>query len=90
MRLILPSSQARVNKLITILPTHQNESKAVKCNTDSTQKRTSDIGVQTDECKRSKRISSPLKHVSNGHHNNGKRGVSKQTQTNISRKLGTA
>ena len=87
MRLILPSSQARVNKLITILPTHQNENKAVKCNADSTQKRTSDIGVQTDECKRSKRISSPSKHVSNGHHNNGKRGVSKQTQTTISQKV---
>ena len=87
MRLILPSSQARVNKLITILPTHQNENKMVKCNTDSTQKRTSDIGVQTDEYKRSKRISSPLKHVNNGHHNNGKRGVSKQTQTTISQKV---
>lgn len=87
MRLILPSSQARVNKLITILPTHQNESKMVKCNTDSMQKRTSDIGVQTDECKRSKRISSPMKHVNSGHHNNGKRGVSKQTQTTISQKV---
>ncbi|XP_076238095.1 ASCIZ zinc finger protein [Calliopsis andreniformis] len=85
MRLVLPSSQTGINKLITILPTNENENKITNCNSNSTRKMTSDVGVQTDECKRSKRLSSPLKHVSNGH--SGKRGVSKQTQTTISQKI---
>ncbi|XP_031843222.1 ASCIZ zinc finger protein [Nomia melanderi] len=48
---------------------------------------TTDIGVQTDENKRNKRISSPSKHINNGHYQNGKRSVSKQTQTSISQKI---
>ena len=83
MRLILSTSQTEINKLVTILPTNQNENRISNCNNDSTQKRTSDIGIQTEEYKKNKRISSPLKHVNN----NGKRGISKQTQTSVSQRI---
>lgn len=83
MRLILSTSQTEINKLVTILPTNQNENRISNRNNDSTQKRTSDIGIQTEEYKKNKRISSPLKHVNN----NGKRGISKQTQTSVSQRI---
>ncbi|KAF3426128.1 hypothetical protein E2986_01857 [Frieseomelitta varia] len=83
MRLILSTSQTEINKLVTILPTNQNENRISNCNNDSTQKCTSDIGIQTEEYKKNKRISSPLKHVNN----NGKRGISKQTQTSVSQRI---
>ncbi|CAL7939419.1 unnamed protein product [Xylocopa violacea] len=85
MRLILRTNQTEINKLVTILPTNQNENKLSNHNNGCTQRLTSDVGVQTDEYKKSKRISSPLKHVNNSCYN-GKRGVSKQTQTSISQR----
>ncbi|XP_076173285.1 ASCIZ zinc finger protein isoform X2 [Ptiloglossa arizonensis] len=80
-------SQTGTNKLITILPINQSESKISSYNSNSTRKITSDIGVQTDEYKRNKRISSPLKYINNGYYHNGKRGITKQTQTSISQKI---
>ncbi|XP_078052728.1 ASCIZ zinc finger protein [Augochlora pura] len=85
-RSILQINPTGINKLITILPTNQNENR-VSNNNDTKQKITVDIGVQTDEYKRNKRLLSPLKHINNGYHQNGKRGVSKQTQTNNSPKI---
>lgn len=87
MRLILPTSQIEINKLVTILPTSQNEKQISNPNNNSTQKITLDVGIQTDEYKKNKRILSPLKHISNGHNNNGKRQISKQTQTSISQRV---
>ncbi|XP_006607927.1 uncharacterized protein LOC102681352 [Apis dorsata] len=86
MRLILPTSQTEINKLITILPTNQNENR-ISDNNGSIQKLTLDIGIQTDEYKKNKRISSPLKHINNSYYHNGKRGISKQTQTSIFQKV---
>ncbi|KOC63725.1 ATM interactor [Habropoda laboriosa] len=86
MKLILSTSQSEVNKLVTILPTNQNENR-ISSQNNSTQKVTSDIGIQTDEYKRNRRISSPLKHINNSHYHNGKRGISKQTQTSISQRI---
>ncbi|XP_076621958.1 ASCIZ zinc finger protein isoform X1 [Colletes latitarsis] len=87
LQLILPSSHAETNKLIAILPTNQSESKISNCSGSNEQKITSDIGVQTDENKRNKRISGQLKHINNGCYYNGKRGISKQTQTNIPQRI---
>ncbi|XP_034187833.2 ASCIZ zinc finger protein [Osmia lignaria lignaria] len=86
-RLILPTSQTEINKLITILPINQNENKISNHSNGTTQKLTSDIGVQTDEHRRNKRILSPSKHTNNSHCHNEKREISKQTQTNISQKI---
>ena len=86
-RLILPTSQTEINKLITILPINQNEIKISNHSNGTTQKLTSDIGVQTDEHRRNKRILSPSKHTNNNHCHNEKREISKQTQTNISQKI---
>ncbi|XP_076283756.1 ASCIZ zinc finger protein [Lasioglossum baleicum] len=86
-RSILQINPTGINKLITILPINQNENNVSNNNNNDTkQKITMDVGVQTDEYKRNKRLSSPLKHI-NGHYQNGKRGVSKQTQTSISQKV---
>ncbi|XP_029037693.1 uncharacterized protein LOC114873484 [Osmia bicornis bicornis] len=86
-RLILPTSQTEINKLITILPINQSENKISNHSNGTTQKLTSDIGVQTDEHRRNKRILSPSKHTNNSHCHNEKREISKQTQTNISQKI---
>ncbi|XP_076659268.1 ASCIZ zinc finger protein [Halictus rubicundus] len=87
-RSILQINPTSINKLITILPINQNENNlSNNNNVDTKQKITMDIGVQTDEYKRNKRLSSPLKHINNGHYQNGKRGVSKQTQTSIPQKI---
>nr|XP_003699999.1 PREDICTED: uncharacterized protein LOC100883796 [Megachile rotundata] len=85
-RMILPTSQTEINKLIAILPTNQSENKISNHGNNSVRKLTSDIGVQTDEHKRNRRILSPSKH-NNSHCHNGKREMSKQTQTNISQKI---
>lgn len=87
MRLILSSNQTEINKLITILPVNQNENKISNSNNNTMQKLTSDIGIQTDECKKNKRISSPLKYVNNSCYHNGKSGISKQTQTSIPQRI---
>jgi len=49
-------------------------------------KSTSDIGIQTDDYRRSKKASSPSKFNNNNQHYNAKRRVSKQTQTNFPEK----
>ncbi|CAK9833979.1 ATM interactor [Anthophora retusa] len=87
MKLILSTSQTEINKLVTILPTNQNENRISNQQNNCTQKVTSDIGIQTDEYKRNRRISSPLKHINSSHCHNGKRGISKQTQTSISQRI---
>lgn len=62
-----------------ILP---NPDKSGKSNEDTnTMKNTSDVGVQTDDYKRSRKITSPSKFNNNNLHN-AKRRISKQTQTN--------
>lgn len=73
-----------MSKLITILPTNEIENKVFKDNVNSVPKITADVGVQTDEWRRNRKLSSPSKHGSSGP---GKRGISKQTQTTISQKL---
>lgn len=70
-----------------ILPINQNENKISNPNNNTMQKLTSDIGIQTDECKKNKRISSPLKYVNNSCYHNGKCGISKQTQTSIPQRI---
>lgn len=85
--MILPTSQTEINKLITILPINQNENKISNHSNDTTQKLTSDVGVQTDEHRRNKRILSLSKHTNNSHCHNEKHEISKQTQTNISQKI---
>ncbi|XP_053996688.1 uncharacterized protein LOC128886120 [Hylaeus anthracinus] len=87
MHVILPSSRTGRNKLITILPINQNERKILNCTGNSVEKITSDIGVQTDDYKKNKRISSPLKYTNNSHCHNGKREISKETQTNVSQRI---
>ncbi|XP_011643378.1 uncharacterized protein LOC105431104 [Pogonomyrmex barbatus] len=78
MQVVLP--RKIVNKPIMILPTPD---KFGKNNEDiNTTKSTTDVGVQTDDYKRSKKISSPSKFNNNNPHCNTKRRISKQTQTN--------
>lgn len=87
MRLILSSNQTEINKLVTILPINQNENKISNPSNNTMQKLTSDIGIQTDDCKKNKRISSPLKYVNNSCYHNGKCGISKQTQTSVPQRI---
>ncbi|XP_072742682.1 uncharacterized protein Asciz [Anoplolepis gracilipes] len=69
-----------VSKPVAILPSPDKSEKDRNINT--TGKSTSDIGVQTDDYKRSRKISSPSKPNNNNSHCNAKRRISKQTQTN--------
>ncbi|XP_015186606.1 PREDICTED: ATM interactor [Polistes dominula] len=75
-----PTVVSTINKPVNILPSHNNN-EANNCNVNVTEKTTVDIGVQTDDCKKYRRASSPLKQVSNGNGTTGKRRVSRQTQT---------
>lgn len=77
LRVILSTRIA--NKPVTILPNpdKSTDGKSVA----ATAKSTVDIGVQTDDCKRSRKTSSPSKFDNNHSHCNAKRRMSKQTQT---------
>ncbi|XP_046814959.1 protein indeterminate-domain 13 [Vespa crabro] len=75
-----PTVISTVNKPVNILPS-QNNNKGNNSNVNVTEKITVNIGVQTDECKKYRRASSPLKQVTNNNGTSGKRRVSKQTQT---------
>ncbi|XP_003484460.1 uncharacterized protein LOC100748985 [Bombus impatiens] len=86
-RLFLSSNQTEINKLVTILPINQNENKISNPSNNTMQKLTSDIGIQTDDCKKNKRISSPLKYVNSSCYHNGKCGISKQTQTSVPQRI---
>lgn len=77
MRIILPRF---VSKPVTILPNPDKSGKDSE-DTSTTIKSTSDVGVQTDDCKRSKKIPS-LSKLNNNNLHNAKRRISKQTQTN--------
>ncbi|XP_014472690.1 PREDICTED: uncharacterized protein LOC106743405 [Dinoponera quadriceps] len=74
MRIILPTGMT--NKLVTILPNLDKSGK----NIVTTAKNTSDIGVQTEDYRKSRRIFSPSNN--NQSHCSAKRRISKQTQTN--------
>lgn len=78
MRIIL--QRGILNKPLTILP-NSNKSGRNSEAIGTMIKNTSDIGVQTDDYKRSKKIPSPSKFNNNNLHN-AKRRISKQTQTN--------
>lgn len=73
---------------MTILPSPDKSSKSNE-NVGITAKSTSDVGVQTDECKKSRKIPSPSKLNNSYPHCNSKRRMSKQTQTNSSPKNGS-
>lgn len=79
MRIVL--QRGIINKPVTILPNPDKSGKHSE-DTSTTTKDTSDVGVQTDDYKRSKKITSPSKFTNNNLHN-AKRRISKQTQTNI-------
>lgn len=80
MRIILPTRT--INKPVTILPSPDKFDKNSE-NVGTAAKSTSDIGVQTDDYKRNRKILSPPKFNNNNHmHCNSKRRISKQTQTN--------
>jgi len=76
--LILP--RRIINKPVSILPS-PNKSEKNSEDIISTTKNTSDVGVQTDDYKKNKKIPSPTKFHNNNLHN-AKRRLSKQTQTN--------
>ncbi|KAL0134752.1 hypothetical protein PUN28_001490 [Cardiocondyla obscurior] len=73
-------SRGIISKPITILP-NPDKSEKNCIDISTTTKSTCDIGVQTDDYKKSKKISSPSKFNNNNLHN-AKRRISKQTQTN--------
>ncbi|XP_071566747.1 uncharacterized protein Asciz [Temnothorax nylanderi] len=78
-RIVLP--RGIISKPVTILPNPDKSGKNSQ-DTDVATKSTSDVGVQTDDYKRSsKKISNPSKFNNNNLHN-AKRRISKQTQTN--------
>lgn len=77
MRLILSTGHTEINKLITILPTSQDENKCKRS--------TSDMATQTEECRRSRRVSNPSKQTD--YYQNERRATSKQTQTEVSLKV---
>ncbi|EFN86532.1 uncharacterized protein LOC105181357 [Harpegnathos saltator] len=79
MRIVLPAG--RINKPVMILPSSDKSGKN-SVNIGTTTKSTSDIGVQTDDYKKSRRILSLSKFSNNHPHCNAKRRMSKQTQTN--------
>ncbi|KAG7197384.1 hypothetical protein KM043_018490 [Ampulex compressa] len=81
LRVVIPANTSLPGaiKPVTILPT-QTDVKKPDHKSNQTQKVTADIGVQTDEYKKSKRVLSPSK-CNNNYYNNGRRRVSKQTQT---------
>ncbi|KAK2588240.1 hypothetical protein KPH14_004270 [Odynerus spinipes] len=68
------------NKPVNILPS-QNNNEGNNLDVNTTEKVTISIGIQTEECKRYKRASSPLKQLANNNITSGKRRVSKETQT---------
>ncbi|KAH0949056.1 hypothetical protein HN011_000288 [Eciton burchellii] len=74
-----------INKSVIILPS-PNKSEKNSENISTMTKSTSDIGIQTDDCRKSKKASSPSKSNNNNQHYNAKRRVSKQTQTNFPEK----
>ncbi|EFN62565.1 Zinc finger protein JACKDAW [Camponotus floridanus] len=78
-QIVLPSRM--ISKPVAILPSPDKSEKNDK-NVSTTGKSTSEIGIQTDDCKKSKKISSPSKFNNNNSHCNAKRRISKQTQTN--------
>lgn len=77
-QIILPTGV--INKPIAILP-NPDKSGKIGGSIITTTKSTSDIGVQTDDCRRGRRILSPSK-FNNQSHCNARRRISKQTQTN--------
>ncbi|KAL6434678.1 hypothetical protein ACFW04_006188 [Cataglyphis niger] len=76
-QIVLPSRI--ISKPVAILPSSDKCERDDR-NINTTGKSTSDIGVQTDDYKRSRKLSSPSK--LNNSHCNTKRRISKQTQTN--------
>lgn len=73
-----------VSKPVAILPSPDKSERDGKI-IGTTAKSTSDIGVQTDDYKRSRKIPSPSKLNNNNSHCNAKRRISKQTQTSLTK-----
>ncbi|CAL1679517.1 unnamed protein product [Lasius platythorax] len=81
-QIVLPSRI--VSKPVAILPSPDKSERDGKI-IGTTAKSTSDIGVQTDDYKRSRKIPSPSKLNNNNSHCNAKRRISKQTQTSLTK-----
>lgn len=80
MRIVLPTTNI-INKLVTILPSPAKSGENSE-NVSVAARSTSDVGVQTDDCKKSRKmILSPSKFNNNHLYCNVKRRLSKQTQT---------
>ncbi|KAM0726768.1 ATM interactor [Formica fusca] len=77
-QIVLPSRI--ISKPVAILPSPDKSEREGR-NISTTGKSTSDISVQTDDYKRSRKLSSPSKLNNNNSHCNTKRRISKQTQT---------
>lgn len=79
--MVLPIGIA--NKPVAILPSPDKSEEKSSRDIRVTSKTTSDVGVQTDDYRRSKKqVSSPSKLNNGNQHCNAKRRISKQTQTN--------
>lgn len=80
LRITLPTGMIKmISRPVTILPDTDKFGRSRE-NVVTTAKSTSDMGVQTDDYKKSRRILSPSNN--NQSHCNAKRRISKQTQTN--------
>ncbi|XP_011876373.1 PREDICTED: uncharacterized protein LOC105566741 isoform X2 [Vollenhovia emeryi] len=77
MRVVL--SRGIASRPVTILPSPDKSGKSSE-DTSTATKSTSDVGVQTDDYKRSKKTSSPLK-PNSGNPHSAKRRISQETQT---------